>query len=212
MSITDQDQLSEVQLRVLEPDTAGASWPSGLWSQAEVLDYFNQRQSRFNKETGLLLAIATVPAVANQVRYTDGMPTDWIATQRVIYFDNNTVATPMKIVDQKVMDALPASRMPTIPTWFDESTPPLLSFDVAPAAPDSLGAYELLYISLLETLGGSGDIFDVPDDFVPYVTYGVLADMFAKIGRVQNLELAAYFESRWDEGVNLARYLLEGRY
>ena len=213
MSVTDQDQLTEIQLRVLEPNDSGATFPSGLWTPTEILSYFNQRQNRFNKETGLLLAIADVPTVAGQTRYTDGLPVeDWIATQRVVYFDSTGLATPMAIVDSRVMDSLPAGRLPTRPTWFDESTPPLLAFDVAPTAPDALGHFELLYISILEVLGGAGDLFDVPDDFVPYITYGVLADMFSKISRVQNLELAAYFESRFDEGVKLAGYLLEGRH
>ena len=213
MSVTDQDQLSEIQLRVLEPDNQGASFPSNLWTPAEVLDYFNQRQNRFNKDTLMLLAQASVPAVANQVRYTDGMPEDWIATLRATYVNAAGVTTPLEIGDAWEIDnGLPPGRPTDRPLVLDETTPPLRSFDLAPAAPDALSRIDLLYASTLEVLDGTGMIFGVPDDFVPYVTYGVLADMFGKVGRGQNLPLAAYFESRYQEGVALAGVMLAGRY
>jgi hypothetical protein len=218
MAVTDFDQLSEIQLRVLEPDNAGATFPSNLWTPAEVLAYANQRQNRFNKETLMLLSQASVPSVAGQSRYVDGMPIDWIATLRATFVTAAalpavSVHTPLEIGDAWEIDnGLPSGRLPDRPLVFDETTPPLMSFDLAPVAADSLSRVDLLYASLLEVLTGAGDIFDVPDDFVPYVIYGVLADMFGKVGKGQNLPLAAYFESRYTEGIALAEIMLIGKY
>lgn len=212
LPVTDLDQLSEIQLRVLEPDDSGATWPSNLWTRTEVLDYYNQRINRFNRDTRMLLAFASVPTVANQVRYTDGLPQDWIVTQRARYMSATGVRTPLHKADGFSIDHAPSGRTPSLPLIFDEATPPLLAFDLYPAAPDSLGYVELLYASLCETLDGTGMTIDIPNDFVPYCTYGVLADMFSKDGPARNLAMAQYFEGRFAEGMALAEILLEGRY
>ncbi len=77
----------------------------------------------------------------------------------------------------------------------------------APASPGELG---LLYVSLSEILEGTGQIFDVPDEFVPYLKYGVYADMLGKDGRGQDLTRSRYAEQRYQEGIVLAQSILQG--
>ena len=65
-------------------------------------------------------------------------------------------------------------------------------------------------VSLSDLLDGTGVLFNIPDDFVPYIKYGVYADMLGKTGRGQDLLRARYSEQRFQEGVVLTKALLEG--
>ena len=58
MAVTDQTILSEIQRVTLEgAGDGGATWPSLMWTQAEVLGYLNQRQNRFLAAVGLYWTI-----------------------------------------------------------------------------------------------------------------------------------------------------------
>ncbi len=74
MSVTDLDQLTEIQL-VLQED---ATFSNGLWTLAEVVAYANQRQYRFLVETQILGSIATIGWIPGQAQMP--LPTDWITT------------------------------------------------------------------------------------------------------------------------------------
>ena len=57
---------------------------------------------------------------------------------------------------------------------------------------------------------GSGIPLLVADAWAPYLKYGVLADMFSKDGRGQDLLRARYCEQRFAEGIALASVLVDG--
>lgn len=52
--------------------------------------------------------------------------------------------------------------------------------------------------------------FILPDEFIPALKWGVMADMLSKVGRGQDLQRAAYCESRYQEGVEAAAIILAG--
>lgn len=208
MAVTDADQLIEVQWRVLED----VNFTSALWTLAEVAGYFNQRENQFNRDTKLMLAYEAVPVVNGSTQVA--LPTDWIATQRATWRDTPTGAiTVMERSDRfAAMAGIPATGGPTRPTLLDDHSAGTLVAEIFPPAPTD-GTLGLLYASTLELLNfnpAAPDLFDVPDEFVPYVTYGVLADMLSKDGRGQDLPRAQYCESRYQEGVALAAILLGG--
>lgn len=215
MAITDADQLAEVQWRVLE---VSSSFPSGLWSVSEIADYFNQRQNRFNRDTKLLLAHQPIATVNGTYSYP--LPQDWIATQRMTFTPYNAqgapsgATNPMKRSDRFAANrgiALGGGTPPGGPVVYDDVSAGTLTLEVFPT-PTTAGSIDLLYACTLEALGFGNppDIFDIPDDFVPFITYGVLADMLSKDGRGQDLARAEYCEGRFEEGVALAAILLEG--
>jgi hypothetical protein len=208
VSVTDLDQLQEVQL-VLQED---GTFSNGLWSLAEVLGYFNQRQYRFLLETKILAAIQTIQWIPGVEQMP--LPDDWIATISVNWHDEATEETfPLPRTDRFEMDRLLGPTVtitPALPMGFrEEDTTETLTIAVSPA-PASTGNLSLLYVSLSELLDGTGQIFDIPDDFVPYIKYGVYADMLGKTGRGQDLLRARYAEQRFQEGVVLTQSLMEG--
>lgn len=208
MAITDQDQLLEVQA-VLQED---ATFSNGLWTLAEVLGYFNQRQYRFLNDTKILAARADLPWIPGEAEHA--LPEDWMVTIAASWFDAaSREVTPLPPSDSYEMDHLlgPEGSVTTgLPQAFrDADTTDTLTIAVAPApaAPGTLG---LLYVALSEILDGTGRLFDLPDDFVPYIKYGVYADMLGKTGRGQDLLRARYAEQRFQEGIILTQSLLSG--
>lgn len=207
MAITDLDILAQIQL-ALQEDPA---FSSGLWTPSEVLNYLNQRQARFLKETGLLGAVATITWVPQETYQP--LPPDWILTIRAAWHDLTTnVWTPLDPSDDFELDHADQQYGLTAGTplaYRDADTPGTLMLGLGPA-PSSVGEVELIYTALAEVLDGSGALFDTPDDFVPYIRYGVYADMLGKDGRGQDLLRARYAEQRFTEGVTLATSLLAG--
>src|SRR5262245_48202613 len=89
MSTTDQQVLSEIQYQVIEPTVDnGVTWTSGLWTATEVLNYLNQRQYRFMKDTLLMMAYGRVDFAIGAT--TGALPEDWIVTYRADWKDGTT--------------------------------------------------------------------------------------------------------------------------
>ena len=55
-----------------------------------------------------------------------------------------------------------------------------------------------------------GVAFDVPDEFVPGIKWGTMADMLSKVGRAQDPARAAFCESRYRQSVEAAKMILNG--
>ncbi len=221
MSITDQAILSEIQYSVLELDVpdGGATWPSGLWTQVEVLGYLNQRQMRFIKETDVFVAQDRIPVTAGttRVNLVDqlSLPLDWIDTielswQYTAGADQVTI-WPVEHASQREVDLYTPLWLtsPARPQFYMDTETPLLVHTIAPP-PDLDGLLYIEYLGLSAVLDGSGEIFTVPDEFVPAIKWGALADMLSKVGRGQNLGKAQYCESRYQEGVTAALTILRG--
>lgn len=210
MAVTDQDQLTEIQLALIED----ASFSSGLWTTAEVLRYFNQRQYRFLKETRIIAAQAVVdlPIAGLGV---GTLPEDWIATLMAQWHTlGSSTYTILPATDRFELDHLSQADATSGATgtpqgYRDGDTVDTLTVVVGPA-PVANGEIEILYVSLSDLLDGTGILFNIPDDWIPYLKYGVLADMLAKEGRGQDLLRARYAERRYQEGVALAQALLQG--
>lgn len=208
MAVTDADQIAEVAWRMLD-DTL---LTSGLWTVPEVASYFNQRQNRFNAATNLMLAHQPLAFLSGV--QTGDLPPDWIGTLRATWRAAGTaVMSPVTKSDRYAASlGIQGWNAPVVPTLFDDNSGGPLKIELFPP-PSTDGDLEILYSCVLEVLHfdpNAPDIFDVPDDFVPYVTYGVMADMLTKDGRGRNLEKAAYCEERYQEGIALAAILLAG--
>lgn len=208
--MTDQDLLTELQYWAVETPNAGASWPSGLWTVDELSGYLNQRQQQLLYESGCVLTRAPIPTVANTLRMP--LPADWIQTRRVNFLDANGAFHPVLRSEVSSADYGLASWESTLaptPLVFMEDITPSLQIQIAPGASDA-GVLYLLYVALGAALSNAGIAFTVPDDLVPIVKWGVLADLFKKLGRAHDTERAGYAEQRFQVGVALVNNLLYG--
>jgi hypothetical protein len=212
MSVLDTDFLSEIQQTVVENTVdGGVTWQSGLWTATEVLQYAIQRQNRFMKESGLLYAQIEQNTTANTAQNT--LPTDWMTTVRVAW--KPIGGTYKEVPRGSLWEADLA--FPTWPTvsrtdhpqqFADFEGPDTLNLWLLPPA-NVNGVISLLYLSLADDLTGIGEIFTVPDEFVPYIKWGVLADMFNKAGRAHDPARAEYAQQRFQDGVETAKILLQ---
>lgn len=207
---TDQEILSECQLALLEPADGGATFPSGLWTPAEVLATANEVQHQFLKDTGCLLTPAFIPGVPAVKRYD--LPADWIQTGDVAWEDaeGNILGLP-KGDDVEADLGVPeweTQSQPTPKLWTDASQP-TLQIQIMPASND-LGRLWLLYVALGTTLTGLGVPLTVPENATPYVKWGILGKLLRKVGRAMDVEKAEYCEFRYQEGVAGVGALLAG--
>lgn len=208
MSTLDTAVLSEIQYVVIEPPNSGASYPSGLWTVAEVLDYLNDRQNDFLKRTTIRRTRATLVTVPNQPRQI--LPNDWIVTLRVGWQDATGTVTALSRGDMLEMDMADQGwdYQPTpMPFCWTDGELPTRQIQLAPAGSDN-GVIRLLYVACGTLLTGAGVALTVPDLCAPGIKYGVLADMLRKPGRAFDPVRAAYCEARYEQTIEAAALLL----
>lgn len=205
--MTDQELLDELQRTVIEPPDLGVTWPSGLWTTAEIIGYANQRQDRMLKET--LVATSWLATALTPMQSQQDIPDGWLATRNAfLVYDGATV--PLSPVSRREADLILPDWGSTLdrPQWYIEEEWATRQLSLVP--PPMLGGVLHLYAAQVGfTLDGSGITLTIPDEFAPYLYYGVLADMFGKQGRAFDLPRAQYCEARYQEGVQLGQALLQ---
>lgn len=209
-SILDTELLNEIQYHMVETPNSGASFGSGLWSTDEVLNYINNRQRQFMAETGVILKQGTLTTTANQKRHA--LPQDFIEVTRAVWRTASRVRYGLTEADDwEIHHGQPTWEYVTamVPSVYNVSDVPQLQIEIAPASYDD-GVLELTYVALTDEVDGTGIYFSVPDEFLPIIKWGVMADMLSKIGRGQDAERAEYCEQRYQEGVAAAQVMLGG--
>lgn len=212
MAITDQKVLGELQDIMVEPNDGGLTWPSGLWTTAEVLGYLNERQRWFLQVTQAILSRSTqgiVPAVPRQT-----LPQTWIATRRIAFLPVGAGQTYQALSpgDQFEMDQFTptwATSPATRPTLYSDADPQTLEVVMLPPSIGN-GTLHLLLVSQPTPLTGLGVAFSVPDEFVPTIKWGTASDMWSKVGRAQDAIRAKVAEDLWDTGLETAKALMGG--
>lgn len=195
-----------IQEALLEPNDLGVSYPSGLWTPDEVVDYTQRRQQELISRVRVTVAWEELDVTANVDQLT--LPQDWIATQSVLLLQAGR-SNPLQPADATQSDLL-AGAGPARPVAYDDATQAPLQLRLTPM-PDANAALRLLYLSLPAPLPpATAELFAVPDPFVLYVKYGVLADCLNKVGRGQDLQRASYCTARFEEGVIAGSILLGG--
>lgn len=211
MAITDQTVLSEIQRLLLEGvGDSGATWPSGQWTQAEVLWHLNRRQDRLLAETGITWTRLETNITVNQAN--QAAPADWAVTLFIALKTSAGVYQELPKMDALELDLIsstwPGASSASPRGWYEVDGDTLTTY-VAPIPTDAGSALERYYVALGATLTAGGVAFTVPDELVPAVKWGTLADLLSKVGPTQNLTLAAACEGRWDEGFAMATLIAQ---
>lgn len=207
-TVTDQNILNEIQHHVMETANNGASFDSDIWTIAEVVDWLNDRNRRFLAETRLIQNLGNITTVINQARYElndlsatliDIIRIAWVKTS-----DNSSYE--VSAFDPLRMDLL-RSNWPSqqdTPVIYSRIVQPTTSIDLIPA-PNVAGKLDIIYTDTGAALSNTAVVTTVPNDFTPYVKWGVLADMFKKEGQSFDPLRWAYCRRRFEEGVLIAQ-------
>lgn len=210
--VVDQEVLSSVQLSLLEPDTAGASYASGIWTPTQVIQYLNQRQQKFLSESSITCAVAYQAGQSGQPRYS--LPVNLVDIRRLAWANETD---PMAYAELPRADAWeldhgrtnwPNASAPS-PEVYAEDHLPSLTVIVEPTPTDA-GEMELIMVTSGLVVDGSGLFLSIPDDYTPYLAWGVRADMLSGEFEGNDPVRAAHCEARFAEGIELARILVSG--
>jgi hypothetical protein len=211
VSVTDQAILGEIQDSLGDTNNSGASWSSGEWTAGEVIALTNQRQRQFLRETGVVLTQTTITTNPNILRHN--LPTDWVATRRVAWLDVLGNVTSIPSGDNFEMDLFrsdwPYNQDVTTPRIYSDADQANLILETAPAIA-SPGVLNFLYVALSALLSNSGVLYTVPDECVPAIKWGVVADMLSKVGRAHDPLRAQWAEDQYREGVEATKIVLKG--
>lgn len=213
-SVPDTSILSLCQLSVMEPDDLGATWPSAIWSKDEVVSYVNDIQRDFLSRTGITVAIDFFITTANIPRYD--LPANTIDLRRIAWRigPSGTAYVELARADEWELDyghaAWESQMAPNYaPVMYMTDLTPSQTVQLQPP-PGDVGEAEITFSTLGAQVDGSGILMSVPDDWTPYLAWGVLAKMLSKEGEGQDPERADYCRMRYEEGIALAQILVEG--
>lgn len=211
--VLDTDILREIQFHLVEDVDGGITWSSGLWTVNEVISYLNQRQYTMLKETGILMKRSDLlPINPGDIRRS--VPPDLIATQRVVWKSNDATPVYTEIPRSDLFEAdhgFPSWQgTPGIrPKGYTDGDQATLLIGIYPVT-SLAGNLQLLYVFLSAVLSNSGISVTVPDEFVPGLKYGVMADMLSKDGRGKDPQRAEYCEARYKETIEAGKLILRG--
>jgi len=219
--MTDAQILDEIQSVLLEPRDQGATFPSGLWTAAEVLHRLNERTNRFLKQTKLLISVAQLPLLPQGGSPVPKVPVgtsvvtlpqDWLLTADLVWRgDDGTIRSLVRADSFELDHGEPLwPNTYGTPGYYLDYDSPVLQVKIAPP-PDVPGTLELLYVAQGEDLDGSGIEINCVAEFTAAASkYGTLADLFGKDGRGKSPERAQYCEQRYVLGQEIAEILLTG--
>lgn len=211
-NVSDQEVLGNVQLSLIEPNDGGATWPSGIWTKQQALGFLNDRMRKMLGEAGITVAVAYQAGVAGSTRMP--LPENLIDVRRVAWANE---ADSMAYVELPRSDGWEQDHgrknWPTAsavsPEVYLEDHYPSLTIELIPA-PTDLGEAELTFSADGATADGSGVLLSIPDDWTPYLAWGVRADMLASEYEGNDPVRAAHCEQRFAEGIELLRILVDG--
>ena len=196
--------LSEIQRHMLLVPDAGVTWD--VWTSTEVLKRLNERVKRFLMETGLVRSTTRIPVVS--ATRTVDLPQTLLDTRRAAWVGNTHTANLQRI-DHDVLDFGTVGWESTSGTPYSYVEEPLAPLTIELVDnPSADGEVELIFVKAPDESTLSCSPLDVPAIYIPYVKYGVMADLLSKEGEANDPERAAYAEKRYQEGVELAKALL----
>ena len=210
--MTTADLQPEIQFALLETSAVGYS--SGLYTEAEVAARLNYRLYDFAKQTGCLVSTSNhFTTTAGQRDYT--LYSDTMDLLHVAYTNDSgqLVAIPRgdpQETDLFLNDIVTSADIPTIYTieLGDVNTISLI-----PPPDASSRAVHIIFTrrpTALPSSAGS-DVIDLPNDFIPFVKYGVLADLFNKAGETHDPARAAICEGLYQLGVQVVKSWVVGQ-
>jgi len=209
-TIIDTNVHREIQYHLLETVNGGSSYASGLYTTSEVVARMNYRLREFNKLTNVVTKRSTSLSTTANVT-EQPIPTDAINLIRVGYPDS--LGTTYEVregsaleADMIIADLRGANAAVDLPKVYTQEFGAVLTIDMLPP-PNAVRAIDYIYSPQPTLLPDppNGATLQCPDDFTPFVKFGVLADLFNKSGEAHDPERAALCQSIYELGVKVAQ-------
>jgi hypothetical protein len=200
---TVQDLLDQIILMTQED----ATFSSGFWTIAEIIDYINDVEKDFFDRSGCFKRQDTVGATAGDRVFLE--PTDSMSIDRITF---NQV--PLHRTDRWMLDMEDRNwkNQPAgVPKQYHQDLLLTKRFevdrDVGPVGQD----FTLTYTILPTTLTTTTDPLNITPAFFHYILYGVLEKMLGKQGEGQDLGREKYCHARYEAGVAIVLTLMRSQ-
>lgn len=205
----DRDLLSELQFALIEPPDGGDTWPSLIWTRAEVLDAINAGVRSLAHEAHLVVSRTELPVLAGAVSID--LPTDWMATCYLVWRALDGVRSPLGPVDSFEGDLMLPSweTVPGTPLGYADLDRATLTLRLVPT-PAANGTLELLYVIVPSLVDGTGLTLPLAEEFISGVKYSALGWLLRKVGRLLDQERADYCDRRYELAQTAAAIILGG--
>jgi hypothetical protein len=215
--------LDEIQRHLLEPyANGGFFWYDGLWDTTEVLRYARNRVNDFLLQSGVDRQTETQAVALGATEVT--VPSDSNVIRRAVWFDAAGASYPLELGDMHKADA-------SDPGWESSSGVPerLILWGRGRAElhpiPDAAGTLLLDYVPIWDFTIPVGNPYEapstfyaalvtlvpIPSMFMPFIKYGIMADMLGKEGEGHDEDRATYCGQRFEEGIEIAKMWLGRR-
>jgi len=206
---TDSDLISVMLYHLLEPQLNGSGQYVGtdMFTLADFTAAMQRRRDQFLLETGMITGRSVInlpgPPV-NRVSLVDTI----IDVRRVAFVSPSGFYTTLWKTDEwraSAFKALWEASPQNPPSNYSTAGVPPITLKIIPP-PSGSGAAEIITVSIGAPLNPSaGVLLGIPDDFVWVLKFGAMADLLNREGQSKDVQRAQYCQSRWEEGVEIAR-------
>lgn len=185
-------------LQGVTANVAAGAITAALWSQTEVLQYFQDVQNDFLERTRVIYNLSTkiFTAKGGPIVPTSNLPNDCIRLERVDIV-GGAALWPMSSPEIDIG----GNGNPAQPVgWYlDRQNTGQFAVDPPPTATTTI---EMLYSQkTVNAVSVLTDALLVPDLVWLYLKYGILASAFSKEGEMRDARRAAYCTKRYERGV-----------
>ena len=202
-TITDRDMIQDIERHLQETISATIWLGTEQFSLEGITQAIQKRRDRFLIETGIVTQFSEVPVSAADLVLDDNI----INVRRALWKTAGGVYNILWPADTFMLTA--GSQVWTVPDVpIDFTTYYASSLDLLLAPPPAVpGFVHMLTVNSGPDLtpASSATILGIPDDLCWVVKFGALADLFNQDGPGQDIGRAQYCETRWKDGIKLAR-------
>lgn len=205
-SVTDQDLIKQIEQHLQEKLSLTSWTGTEQFNYAQVVLAIQRRLDKFKIESGLSLSIfpITVSTTTQTVELDDSI----IDIRHAMWLQpNGTYSTLWRSDSFETNATFPKNwNNPGLPTDYLLSVNQPLLLTISPPNANAGAIYLIVTTSgpnLDPAIGPT--VLGIPDDFTWIVKFGAMADILGTPGPGQDLTRAAYCESRWKDGMMLAR-------
>ena len=207
-TVTDLDLVREMEYQLLEPAT-GATWTgTPMFSVQDLVNALQRRRNQFRVEVGMCTQHSQSflgPPADGRFALSDSV----IDVRRLAWQTlGDTAWQTLWREDEWAFGAASAMTWPQnpgTPQSYSIATEPPLSVQLNPY-PSANGTVDLLTVNAGADLDPTiPTLLGIPDDFAWVVKFGALADKLGEDGPARDPLRSEYCESRWDEGIQLAK-------
>lgn len=203
-TITIQQVLDKIALDLME---SSSSFPSGLWTIGEVIDYINYAVEYFINNSGVIIADNTIPSQVGVGTYT--RPSDTGDVDR-ISFDGRRLR---RISNFDLMTINPKWRDASgNPRYYHEDGVDITEFelDKKPTRVANIRIFGDYLHSKFDATNLSSTI-GIPDCWEPFIRWEVLSFCYSKDGESQDLSRAAWAHNKFLYGLSLCQRMIAGQ-